>query len=195
MSTDVEPDQQTLETLEIEGGDSFEEFGGPDAVFGTADFEDDRPLRPINWNLLAADEAFDEWHDLDAWVDWLRYTYGLPPTVIPPLWHRHDELIWELSALHTHWLNAYDPDGSPSAPLAWHRDFAEARNRLREWVSLCGTRLDRDRPTRQTAWPGEAPYDPAPEVEIVDRRADFNAFVAEDLTVRRTIEDAVRFAA
>lgn len=192
MSTDVESDQQTLE---FEGGDSFEEFGGPDAVFGTADFDDERPLRPINWNLLTADEAFDEWHDLDAWVDWLRHTYGLPPTVIPPLWHRHDELIWELSALHTHWLNAYDPDGSPSASLAWHRDFAEARNRLREWVSLCGTRLDRDRPTRQPAWPGEAPYEPAPEVEIVDRRADFTAFVAEDLTVRRAIEDAVRFAA
>ena len=192
MSTDVESDQQTLE---FEAGDSFEEFGGPDAVFGTADLDDECPLRPINWNLLRADEAFDEWHDLDAWVDWLRHTYGLPPTVIPPLWHRHDELIWELSALHTHWLNAYDPDGSPSAPLAWHRDFAEARNRLREWVSLCGTRLDRDRPTRQTAWPGEAPYESAPEVEIVDRRADFTAFVAEDLTVRRAIEDAVRFAA
>lgn len=192
MSTDVESDQQTLE---IEGGDSFEEFGDPDAVFGTADFDDERPLRPINWNLLTADEASDEWHDLDAWVDWLRHTYGLPPTVIPPLWHRHDELIWELSALHTHWLNAYDPDGSPSAPLAWHRDFTEARNRLREWVSLCGTRLDRDRPTRQTAWPGEPPHEPAPEVEIVDRDADFAAFVAEDIAARRAIEAAMGFAA
>ena len=85
MSTDVESGQQTLE---FEGGDSFEEFGGPDTVFGTADFDDERPLRPINWNLLTADEAFDEWHDLDAWVDWLRHTYGLPPTVIPPLWRK-----------------------------------------------------------------------------------------------------------
>src|SRR5680860_1204973 len=91
-----------------------------------------------------------EWLDLNAWVNWVRATYGLPPTVVPPFWHRHDELVWELSALHQHWLNSYDPEGSPSAPLAWHRDFADARARLREWVSTSGTRLDRDRPTRQT---------------------------------------------
>ena len=41
------------------------------------------------------------------------------------------------------------------APLGWHRDFADARQRLRDWVAASGTRLDRDRPTRQTAWPGE----------------------------------------
>ncbi|WP_420898960.1 hypothetical protein [Janibacter melonis] len=113
--------------------DSVEsEYGDPDGPFGTADFNDDRPLRQINWNLLTADEAMAEWTDLDAWVDWLRLSYGLPPTVVPPYWHRHDELVWELSALHTHWLNAYDSEGSPSGPIGWHRDFAEARNRLRE---------------------------------------------------------------
>ncbi len=44
----------------------------------------------------------------------LRRSFGLPPTVVPPLWHRHDELVRELSALHTHWLNAYDSEGTPS---------------------------------------------------------------------------------
>ena len=110
MSTDVESDQQTLE---FEGGDSFEEFGGPEAVFGTADFDDERPLRPIDWNTLTADEALVEWEDLDKFVKWLRLSYGLPPAVVPPLWHRHDELIWELSALHTARVNAYDPEASP----------------------------------------------------------------------------------
>ena len=202
MSTDAHPGQQALEFTDgsAPDGEYEEEYGGPDTVFGTADFDDagdfgDRPLRPINWNLLTADEALVEWRDLDGWVDWLRHSYGLPPTVIPPLWHRHDELIWELSALHTHWLNAYDSEGSPSAPIGWHRDFHDAKNRLREWVSLSGTRLDRDRPTRQTAWPGEAPYEPAPEVQILDRRADFESFVAEDVAARRAIEDAVRFPA
>lgn len=61
------------------------------------------------------------------------------------------------------WLNSYDSEGSLSGPIAWHRDFADARNRLREWVSTSGTRLDRDRATRQTAWPGEPPIQPAPE--------------------------------
>ena len=150
-------DQPAL--LEVEARDpDQDEYGGPGEVFGTSDYFDlgDREsLRPINWNLLTADEALVEWTDLDAWVDWLRLSYGLPPTVVPPYWHRHDELIWELSALHTHWLNAYNSEGTPSGPIGWHRDFAECRNRLREWVSLSGTRIDRDRPTRQTTWPGE----------------------------------------
>lgn len=153
---------------------------------------DEEPLHPINWNLLTADEAEAEWLDLNAWVHWLRTTYGLPPTVIPPFWHRHDELVWELSALHTHWLNAYDPDGSPSAPLAWHRDFADARNRLREWVSTCGTKLDRDRPTRLTTWPGEEPAEPGVEVVIEHREADFCAYVMEDAAARQRIEDRAR---
>lgn len=170
------------------------EYSDPEDRFGTADFDDDRPLRPINWNLLTADEAMAEWTDLDAWVDWLRLSYGLPPTVVPPYWHRHDELVWELSALHTHWLNAYDSEGTPSGPIGWHRDFAEARNRLREWVSTAGCRLDRDRPTRQTTWPGEAPRESGGEVEILDRYADFLLFVHEDVAARRRIEEQVRAA-
>lgn len=189
MSTELH-DQQAL--LDIGDGDS--EDGGPDEVFGTADFNDQESLRPINWNLLSADEAMAEWTDLDAWVDWLRLTYGLPPTVVPPYWHRHDELVWELSALHTHWLNAYNSEGTPSGPIGWHRDFAECRNRLREWVSTAGCRLDRDRPTRQTPWPGEALRECGGEVEIVDRYADFVQFVLDDVAARRRIEEQVRAA-
>jgi hypothetical protein len=158
---------------------------------GAAD-SDEEPLHPINWNLLTADEAEAEWLDLNAWVNWLRATYGLPPTVIPPYWHRHDELVWELSALHTHWLNAYDPQGSPSAPLAWHRDFADGRNRLREWVSTAGTKLDRDRPTRLTTWPGEEPSESTSEVVIEDRDADFVQYVVDDVAARRRIEGRAR---
>lgn len=194
MTTRVDGGQQSLLDDEYEGGVESE-CGDPEEQFGTADFDDDRPLRPINWNLLTADEALAEWMDLDYWVDWLRKSFGLPPTVVPPFWHRHDELVWELSALHTHWLNAYDAEGTPSGPIGWMRDFAEARSRLREWVSLSGTRLDRDRPTRQTAWPGEDPIESAPEVEILDRKADFYQFVFDDVAARRRIEEQVRAAA
>lgn len=191
MSTRVEPSQEGL----LDVGDlDFRQgrFDGPNYGFGVADVNDGQVLRPINWNLLTAEEALLEWADLDAWVQWLRRTFGLPPSVVPPLWHRHDELVWELSALHTHWLNAYDPEGSPSAPLAWHRDFADARNRLREWVSTSGTKLDRDRPTRITTWPGEEPADTYAEVLIEDRDDDFLAWVAEDVAVRRRIEEQAR---
>ena len=190
LSTDFDHGRQAV--LDIEGGVS--EYGGPEDAFGTADFDGADSLRPINWNLLTADEALAEWTDLDAWVDWLRLTYGLPPTVIPPYWHRHDELVWELSALHTHWLNAYNSEGTPSGPIGWHRDFAEARHRLREWVSTAGCRLDRDRPTRQTTWPGETVRESSPEVEIVDRYADFVQFVMEDVAARRRIEEQARGA-
>jgi len=141
----------------------------------------------INWNLLDADEAAAEWRDLDAWVHWLKTTFGLTPATVPPYWHRHDELIWELSALHTHFLACYEETASPSAPIAWMRDFAEARHRLREWVAICGTRLDRDRPTRQTSWPGEPPEATTAEVEMGDRAADFDEFVRADLLRRRRI--------
>ncbi len=148
------------------------------------------PPHPINWNLLSAEDAEAEWLELNRWVDWLRHTYGLPASVIPPAWHMHPELLWELSALHLHWLCAYDPDQNGSAPLGWHRDFADARQRLREWVAACGTRLDHDRPTRQTVWPGEEPRDPIKDIPITDRDAEFVEFVMVDVEARREAEEA-----
>lgn len=155
-----------------------------DGPGGALDLPD--PPRPINWNLLSADEAQTAWLELDAWVNWLRRTYGLPAAIIPPAWHRHPELVWELSALHLHWLGAYDPEQHGSAPIGWHRDFADARERLRDWVATCGTNLGRDRPTRQTIWPGEPPEPDHGERPIVDRAADFAEHVAQDVARRRT---------
>jgi hypothetical protein len=150
--------------------------------------EREEPPAPINWNVLDADQAEAEWRDLDGFVHWLKTTFGLPPTIVPPNWHRHDELIWELSALHTHFLACFDEAASPSAPIAWMRDFADARHRLRDWVALCGTRLDRDRPTRQTTWPGDPANQAAGEVAITDRAADFANFVRTDVLRRRRVE-------
>ncbi|MGN6035883.1 hypothetical protein ACP6NG_10905 [Brevibacterium casei] len=148
----------------------------------------DEPPGPINWNLLTSHEAEGAWLELNQWVTWLRRTYGLPASVVPPMWHRHWELVWELSGLHTHWLCAYDPQQNGSAPNGWHRDFADTRHRLRDWVAACGTRLDRDRPTRQTIWPGEEETDPIEDTPIIDRDEDFVAFVIADVERRRKIE-------
>lgn len=143
--------------------------------------------RAVNWATLSAEEAMTAWRELDAWVTWLKTSFGLPPGIIPPLWHRHDELVWELSGLHTHWMSCHDEAAPPSAPLSWLRDFADARARLREWVATSGTRLDRDRPTRRTPWPGEHPADAGTnvEAEIHDREEDFDEFVRQDLLRRR----------
>lgn len=147
------------------------------------------PPKPINWNLLSADDLEAEWLELNKWVHWLRRTYGLPASVIPPFWHHHPELVWELSALHLHWLGAYDPEQNASAPIGWHRDFADARARLREWVAASGTRLDRDRPTRQTSWPGEDPAQPVEDLTIEDRESEFVDFVMAQVAQRRQAED------
>ena len=93
--------------------------------------------------------------------------------------------------MHTYWLHAYDPDGSPTAPLQWHREFDQARGRLRELVASCGTKLDRDRPTRHITWPGEEAADVAIEREIEDRDADFVSHVMADIQARRHIESQV----
>lgn len=159
---------------------------------GVDDLDDNfvaEPPHPINWNLLTANDAEAEWLELNRWIDWLRRTYGLPASVIPPYWHRHDELLWELSALHLHWLCAYDSDQNGSAPLGWHRDFADARQRLRDWVAASGTRLDRDRPTRQTIWPGEEPATSSDETIITNRDSDFVDFVLADTRRRQEAEE------
>lgn len=68
------------------------------------------PPHPVNWNLLTAHDLEQELLELNRWVNWVRLEYGLPASEVPPLWHRHPELLWELSALHLHWLCAYDPN-------------------------------------------------------------------------------------
>lgn len=147
------------------------------------------PPHPVNWNLLSAHDLEQEWLALDEWVNWLRRTYGLPSSVVPPFWHRHPELLWELSALHLHWLAAYDAEQNASAALGWHRDFADTRERLREWVSVSGTRLDRDRSTRQTTWPGEEPAEPVEDRLIADRAEDFVQFVLDQVAARERSEE------
>ncbi|MGO2747563.1 hypothetical protein [Microbacterium sp.] len=150
--------------------------------------------RPINWRTLPPQDLEQELLDLNAWVDWLRHTYGLPAQVIPPMWHRHPELLWELSALRQHWLFCFDPQAKGNQSLAWHYDFAIARERLRDWVTISGTRLDRDRPTRITAWPGGEAEDWTPpdttERPVTNRTEDFLTFVEEQIVARRAEQDA-----
>lgn len=167
--------------------DRYAGYDGPDESVAGDLLREDLP-GPINWNLLTADEAQYEWHDLDGWVTWLKTSHGLPPSIAPPFYYLHDELVWELSALHTHWLSCYHQTASPSAPIAWRRDFEDAKHRLRDWVALSGTRLDRDRPTRVTTWPGETPVVQPGEVEIEDRGRHFEEFVRVDVLRRRRVE-------
>jgi hypothetical protein len=92
--------------------------------------------------------------------------------------------------LHLHRIGTYGPNQNRSAPLGWHRDFSDARERLRDWVAVFGIRLDHDQPTRQTYWRGEQPIAEPSETVIVNRDEDFVQFVAEDVSRRRQAEGA-----
>ena len=145
--------------------------------------------RTINWRALTPEDLEADLLELNAWVDWLRHEYGLPAQIIPPTWHRHPELLWELSALRQHWLFCYDPQAKGNQALAWHHDFAITRERLRDWVTISGTRLDRDRPTRITPWPGGEAGNWAEqstaETPVTERTNDFLAFVEEQVKARQ----------
>lgn len=150
--------------------------------------------RAINWRTLTPEDLEHELLELNSWVDWLRHEYGLPAQVIPPMWHRHAELRWELSALRQHWLTCYDQQAKGNMGVVWHGEFVLARERLRDWVSISGTRLDRDRATRITEWPGgEAEDFSAPDTterRVTGRNEDFVAFVTEAVRAREAEQDA-----
>jgi hypothetical protein len=145
--------------------------------------------RAINWRTLTPEDLETELLELNEWVDWLRHTYGLPAQIIPPMWHRHPELLWELSALKQHWLLCYDRQAKGNQAITWHNDFAIARERLRDWVTISGTRLDRDRPTRITGWSGGEAEDwiepDTTEQSVTARTANFVAFVGEQVAERQ----------
>lgn len=141
--------------------------------------------QPINWRTLSPEDAEREWQELNKWVDWLRREFALPVAVIPPAWHRHPELVWELSALRQRWLSCYDPSQSATGPLAFMQDFATTRVRLLDWVTQSGTRIDVDRPSRQAHWPGETAPVPSSDIPITNRSRDFVEFVVADVERRK----------
>lgn len=58
-----------------------------------------------------------------------------------------------------------------------------------EWGAASGTGLDRDRPSRQTAWPGEPSAPLVAETPITSREDEFVSFVLTDVAAREAAED------
>ena len=56
----------------------------PEPVLASPRFDTPEPPHPVNWNLLTANDLEAELLELNRWVDWLRRTYGLPSSVVPP---------------------------------------------------------------------------------------------------------------
>ena len=77
---------------------------------------------------------------------------------------------------------------APPAGVLFHKKTTLDLPAVGDWVAACGTRLDRDRPTRQTSWPGEDPAQPIEDSPITDRDEDFVAYVIADVERRRQLE-------
>jgi len=147
---------------------------------------------PVVWASLTPEQAEYQWLRLNEWVEELRRVLSIPSAIIPPFWHRHLLLVEHLSALHTHWLAAYDPDQHGSAPFGWIRDLDEWKTRMREAVAQLGCRVDQCRPEPVTRWPGEPDPDPAdwpPPPNLADRYDDFVTLVLWDVRRRRQLQD------
>ena len=98
------------------------------------------PPMAICWPNLTDTETAHHFDALDDWVAWLTDRYQLDPRVIPPCWAEHGALVEELSALRTGWLTAYCLTATGDAPLAWHTEYALARQRLTDWAARTGCR-------------------------------------------------------
>jgi hypothetical protein len=95
-----------------------------------------------------------------------------PVAVVPPFWHHHPEMVWELSALHLHWLVPTTPSRTPP-----RRSAGTATSPTPESASATGSppaalaSTETARPGSR--WPGE---DPAPTIQdftFTDRDTEF----------------------
>lgn len=89
--------------------------------------------RPVNWAVLDAQQAAEQWGLLVEWTDWLRDRYQLHEA-IPACWYAHGAMVEELSALRSAWVGAYlDPQAAPGDPATWHDLLDRTRYRIRQW--------------------------------------------------------------
>ncbi|WP_420119923.1 hypothetical protein [Nakamurella sp.] len=112
-------------------------------VFDPATFGGQASSPPVPmvvcWDDLPADAYSHALADLGDWIGWLRGTYRIPATVIPPCWFTHPALREDIGHLWTGWLLTRHPDaGVGMIGLDWDQRREAAVNRLREATAITG---------------------------------------------------------
>lgn len=103
---------------------------------------------PVCWPILDEDEREHQVASLQRWLSWLIERYSLDFRSVPTCRKEHGALVEELSSLRIAWVTANVPsvsDGSYTQ-LAWHSDFAQARERVAGWIAGSGCRVAEHRP-------------------------------------------------
>lgn len=93
----------------------------------------------VCWDDLDPTTYTNQLTELADWISWLRATYRIPATVIPPCWFTHPGLREDIGHLWTGWLLTRHPDaGVGMIGLDWDQRRDATISRLREAAAVTG---------------------------------------------------------
>ena len=93
----------------------------------------------VCWDDLDPTTYTHQLTDLADWITWLRATYRIPATVIPPCWFTHPGIREDIGHLWTGWLLTRHPDaGVGMIGLDWDQRRDATISRLREATAITG---------------------------------------------------------
>ena len=93
----------------------------------------------VCWDDLDPSTYTRQLTELADWIGWLRATYRIPATVIPPCWFTHPGIREDIGHLWTGWLLTRHPDtGVGMIGLDWDQRRDAAISRLREATAITG---------------------------------------------------------
>jgi len=101
----------------------------------------------VRWDDLDPTTYTHELSELADWISWLRTTYRIPATVLPPCWFTHPGIREDIGHLWTGWLLTRHPDaGVGMIGLDWDQRRDAVVNRLREATAITGCTATRHQP-------------------------------------------------
>ncbi|WP_420120547.1 hypothetical protein [Nakamurella sp.] len=101
----------------------------------------------VCWDDLDPTTYVAQLTDLADWITWLRSTYRIPATVLPPCWFTHPAIREDIGHLWTGWLLTRHPDaGVGMIGLDWDQRREATISRLREATAITGCTATRHQP-------------------------------------------------
>jgi len=98
----------------------------------------------VCWDDLDPTTYTNQLTELADWISWLRATYRIPATVIPPCWFTHPGIREDIGHLWTGWLLTRHPDaGVGMIGLDWDQRRDATISRLREATAITGCTVTR----------------------------------------------------
>ena len=123
----------------------------------------------VCWDDLDPTTYTHQLTELADWISWLRSTYRIPATVLPPCWFTHPGLREDIGHLWTGWLLTRHADaGVGMIGLDWDQRREAAISRLREATAVAGCTA-----TRHQAEPEPPPAMPAYAKQLWQDHLDF----------------------